>query len=216
MKTALDILSMIFLNMQTDNSSIYILNGLLYLAGMYGVFRKCGLKPWHALIPCLREIRVGEAVDLKRADVDTANRIITVDSTFSPTAKRSSSVKTAASAREIFIQDELMGCIDRINAYHRGHRSAYFFVMKDGKRVSYHLYRYHMVKASERLLGRKVTPHVLRHTHTSLLAEAGIPLDDISHRLGHSDSAVTRAVYLHVTERMKEKENERIKRLKLL
>ena len=66
MKTALDILSMIFLNMQTDNSSIYILNGLLYLAGMYGVFRKCGLKPWHALIPCLREIRVGEAVDMAK------------------------------------------------------------------------------------------------------------------------------------------------------
>ena len=33
---------------------------------MYGVFRKCGLKPWHALIPCLREIRVGEAVDMAK------------------------------------------------------------------------------------------------------------------------------------------------------
>ena len=30
----------------------------VFLFGMWGIFRKCGLTPWHALIPCLREHRV--------------------------------------------------------------------------------------------------------------------------------------------------------------
>ncbi len=39
-----------------------------------------------------------------------------------------------------------------------------------------------------------------RHTHTSLLAEAGVSLEQIMHRLGHSNDAITRNVYLHVTK----------------
>lgn len=36
-------------------------------------------------------------------------------------------------------------------------------------------------------LNRELTPHSLRHTHTSLLAEAGVGLEQIMDRLGHSD-----------------------------
>ena len=50
-----------------------------------------------------------------------------------------------------------------------------------------------------------LTPHSLRHTHTSLLAEAGVGLEEIMERLGHSDDEITRKVYLHVT-RTKKKE----------
>jgi integrase len=48
-----------------------------------------------------------------------------------------------------------------------------------------------------------LTPHSLRHTHTSLLAEADVRLETIMERLGHSDDKTTRAVYLHVTKNMK-------------
>ena len=44
---------------------LLILNALM-LFGMYGVFRKCGLTPWHALIPCLREADLGRAVGMER------------------------------------------------------------------------------------------------------------------------------------------------------
>lgn len=40
---------------------------------------------------------------------------------------------------------------------------------------------------------------MLRHTHTSLLAEAGIPLHIIQKRLGHNDESITKAIYLHIT-----------------
>jgi len=52
-------------------------------------------------------------------------------------------------------------------------------------------------------LSKDLTPHSLRHTHTSLLAEAGVGLEEIMERLGHSDDDITRKVYLHVTKDMK-------------
>ena len=52
-------------------------------------------------------------------------------------------------------------------------------------------------------LNPNITPHSLRHTHTSLLAEAGVGLEEIMDRLGHQDDDVTRKVYLHVTTTMK-------------
>lgn len=49
-------------------------------------------------------------------------------------------------------------------------------------------------------LNSELTPHSLRHTHTSLLAEAGASLEEIMQRLGHADDDTTRRVYLHVTK----------------
>ena len=52
-------------------------------------------------------------------------------------------------------------------------------------------------------LNSELTPHSLRHTHTSLLAEAKVALEQIMDRLGHSDDQITKNVYLHVTQEMK-------------
>ena len=41
-------------------------------------------------------------------------------------------------------------------------------------------------------------------------------LDAISRRLGHSDSAITKEVYLHVTEKLKKQEEEQLSKVKLL
>lgn len=52
-------------------------------------------------------------------------------------------------------------------------------------------------------LNNSLTPHSLRHTHTSLLAEAGVGLEEIMKRLGHTDYSTTRQVYLPVTKNIK-------------
>jgi integrase len=44
-------------------------------------------------------------------------------------------------------------------------------------------------------LDKAVTPHTLRHTAASWMAEAGIPMSEIAAVLGHSDSRVTEKVY---------------------
>ncbi|MCY3078557.1 site-specific integrase [Aerococcus sp. JJEM-2022b] len=41
--------------------------------------------------------------------------------------------------------------------------------------------------------------HGFRHTHCSLLFEAGVPMNDVKERLGHSDIKTTMNIYAHVT-----------------
>ena len=66
MDLLLNIISIFFLNHDlTDSSYLFILS-VLGIFGMMGIFRKCGLKPWYALIPCLREDKLGEAVGMEK------------------------------------------------------------------------------------------------------------------------------------------------------
>ncbi|KYH35381.1 tyrosine recombinase XerC [Clostridium tepidiprofundi DSM 19306] len=52
-------------------------------------------------------------------------------------------------------------------------------------------------------LGIKFNFHSLRHTHATMLLEAGANIKDIQKRLGHSKIATTMDTYSHVTEKMK-------------
>lgn len=62
-------------------------------------------------------------------------------------------------------------------------------------------------------LNQKLTPHSLRHTHTSLLAEAKVSLEQIMDRLGHADDYTTKSIYLHVTKEMKKDASKKFGRL---
>lgn len=48
-----------------------------------------------------------------------------------------------------------------------------------------------------------ITPHSLRHTYTSLMAESGVELPEIQSMLGHKNDSTTKNIYLHVTESKK-------------
>lgn len=50
-----------------------------------------------------------------------------------------------------------------------------------------------------------ITIHGLRHTHASLLFEAGASIKEVQERLGHSDINMTMNIYTHVTDTIKEK-----------
>ena len=55
----LNVLSYIFLNVGINDQWYYLIPAVLTLVGLWGVFRKCGLTPWHALIPYVRDVRLG-------------------------------------------------------------------------------------------------------------------------------------------------------------
>ena len=55
-----------FLGSETDTPWYLFVPQILFLVGMWGVFRKSGLKPWHALIPCLQEIGLGQAAGMEK------------------------------------------------------------------------------------------------------------------------------------------------------
>ncbi|AZS15316.1 tyrosine-type recombinase/integrase [Paenibacillus lutimineralis] len=58
---------------------------------------------------------------------------------------------------------------------------------------------------------KKATPHVLRHTHVSMLAEAEIDLKTVMQRVGHEDPNTTLKIYTHVTNKMKKNADEKIR-----
>ncbi|MGG1637188.1 tyrosine-type recombinase/integrase [Paenibacillus sp. NRS-1760] len=57
---------------------------------------------------------------------------------------------------------------------------------------------------------KEVTPHSFRHTHISMLTEAGVPLPIIMKRVGHDDPKTTIRIYTHVTQKMQQKTVESV------
>lgn len=166
--------------------------------------------------------RIGEAIALNDDDLDLEAREITINKTYAYTIGQLSSAKTDASHRVIFIQDELIACIKKMRNLIREeklmfrYRSNIFVPDIDGGYISYYAYAKYLKENTAAVIGRTLSPHSLRHTHTSMLAESGVPLETISRRLGHADSKITREIYLHVTEKMKDKDNEFINKVSIL
>lgn len=52
-----------------------------------------------------------------------------------------------------------------------------------------------------------------RHTHISLLAEAGASLEKIMDRVGHVDDSTTKNIYLHITKDMKKEASHKFSSL---
>ena len=44
-------------------------------------------------------------------------------------------------------------------------------------------------------MGKVVTPHNMRHTHTSMLIANGVVLETVTKRIGHKESDITYNIY---------------------
>ena len=166
----------------------------------------------------LTGLRIGEAIALRRDDVDLTARRIHVSKTYSGELHAIQTPKSAASRRDVVVQDELVPVIKGLIELADGYvvRSPLLVPGYGGGYLCIRTYQRHLESAAERSIGRKITPHALRHTMTSLFAEASVPLDVISRRLGHEDSQITRDIYLHITERQAEKDAEAVACVSLL
>ncbi|WP_233135129.1 site-specific integrase [Terribacillus sp. 7520-G] len=60
---------------------------------------------------------------------------------------------------------------------------------------------------------KNITPHSFRHTHISLLSEAGVGIKEIQQRLGHTDINTTMNIYAHMTANMEEKASQQFSKL---
>lgn len=166
-------------------------------------------------------LRIGEAIALRAEDIDVKNREIHVNKTWIITTdKVGEMTKTEAGMRDVYIQDQLLPLckeLRRVALINRMACGCDLIFQKNDKRIVYGSYTKYLKEKSIAVLGRKITPHALRHTHVSLLAaEPGITLEMISRRVGHEDSKITRNIYFHVTEKLKEKDNEMMRNIKII
>ncbi|MCI6395916.1 MAG: site-specific integrase [[Clostridium] scindens] len=170
----------------------------------------------------LSGLRVGEAIALTMSNIDFKNRYIAVRNTYDPVNHVVETPKTPTSNRDVYMQDELLKLCRRITQYmnkekmYCGYRSELFMSDINGDHLNYYSFNKYLRENAEQLLGKNVTTHFMRHTHVALMAEQRVPLDVISRRLGHSDSKITRNIYFHVTEKMRERDNQQIREIHIL
>ena len=170
----------------------------------------------------LSGLRIGEALALNEADIDFHERRIHVCKTLIRDTQTISTPKTETSTRFVSMQDELYECcLDVIKRKWKifqitGKRSDLFFPDANRNYICYDVYSKYFRENTERIIGRRLTVHALRHTHVALLAENGIPLDVISRRLGHASSNVTKDIYFHVTKQLAKQDADLIKKIKIV
>lgn len=166
-------------------------------------------------------MRIGEFTVLRETDIDFDEHAISITKTYyNPTNNivkyELLTPKTKKSVRvievDLIVINTLKSYITATKEFKMMHRKTYYdkgYIMpsKD-KYPGYPRTIKQCDKRMERLLklaglNQALTPHSLRHTHTSLLAEAGVPIEEIMDRLGHKDDKTTKQVYLHVTKTRK-------------
>ena len=170
---------------------------------------------WREVIQILTltGMRIGELIALEINDVDMAEKTISITKTLETVPDIIVPMpKTAASIREISIQkqlyDVLTAVIKRREKLLKGYgcKTDFLFFDPNGEHIGYPAFLKYIKTLSKAVIGRKITPHVLRHTYTALAAAEDVPLEVISRRLGHATSRVTEEIYYHITEKQKEKD----------
>lgn len=159
------------------------------------------------LFPALTGLRIGEALALTIDDIEERNIHITKTRDLAACGI-SDTPKTKESYRDVYIQDQLLPLVKKLKhsaLVHSMITKERFLFQDENGCLKYSTYQKLFRKASFSV-GKDLSPHSLRHTHTSLLAEKGVPLEVISRRLGHAGSDITRQVYLHITNKQKEKD----------
>lgn len=181
-------------------------------------------KHWQQLTRflALTGMRCGEALGLQVEDVDIEARAIRVKGSLSAVTGKLGATKTRKQ-REIYMQEELSQLCRSIDVARKerllrtGARSTFFFCQPNGKPLEYYAYNKYLRNLAKKVLDREheTTTHIMRHTHVALMAASGVSLEAISRRLGHADSKITKQVYFHVTEQMKERDNAEFEKVKL-
>lgn len=154
-------------------------------------------------------LRLGEALALTWADVDTAAALVTVRGTLvlDHGHRRVNPPKSADSQRTIAIPRETADALEeqrrlqaawRQYAGRRWRETGFVFTGNTGSSMP-HATPAKALRVWCMELGLpRMTPHDLRHLHASLLISAGVPVTAVSARLGHASPDTTLRVYAHV------------------
>lgn len=159
-------------------------------------------------------MRKSEALALQWKDIDFINKKISITKTISMDENDqqyvSNTPKTINSIRTISVDEET---IKQLMVWKSMQKESYFqlginttnedqFIFTDTQNRLYKPQRVNdwLNYLIDKYELPRITPHNLRHTHVSLLLEAGVPIKEVSERVGHKDSKITMEIYAHISE----------------
>jgi integrase len=171
--------------------------------------------------------RSGELCALKWADINFEENSIRVSKNLGGNNRkkyRLDTPKTDKSARVVSIDDSIMHMLsqhqlqqaerksEEMKLYTDYHNKDFVFRRYDGYPYNPATIYQRMLKLLKKTnINKKATPHIFRHTHISMLAEAGVDLITIMNRVGHENEKTTLSIYTHVTKKMMLNADKKIK-----
>ena len=185
-------------------------------------------KEWFYLL-AFSGMRVGELCALKWTDVNFEENTIRITKTLDMPDHnmrkfKLTPPKTMAAIRTIDIDESILAMLKShkvlqakiklgtrkgIVDYHDGN---FVFCRDNGYPFSSRIIYDRIIRLIKKTSITKIEgPHILRHTHITMLTEAKVDLKTIMDRVGHEDSKTTMDIYTHVTEKMKEDATVKIK-----
>lgn len=159
-------------------------------------------------------LRIGEACALEWSDIDLINGTINIDKTYSKSIRRLSTTKSKSGTRLISIDQ---ATVNMLKLYQVRQRQFFHEVGGKAPKVVFATptRKYQNTAIRQDALDRRLkeigcprfTFHAFRHTHASLLLNAGISYKELQYRLGHATLAMTMDIYSHLS---KDKEKEAV------
>ncbi|MGT2916093.1 site-specific integrase [Streptococcus dysgalactiae] len=150
--------------------------------------------------------RFGEVVALEWSDIDLENGTISITKNYSRLLKLIGTPKSKAGVRVISIDKKT---INLLRLYKNRQRQLF---IETGAYVSAVVFatptkEYQNMATRQESLDRRIaeiaiprfTFHAFRHTHASLLLNAGISYKELQYRLGHATLAMTMDIYSHLS-----------------
>ena len=155
-------------------------------------------------------LRIRECLALEWSDIDLQNGSISVTKTLN-TLKEITSPKSKSSIREISLDTKTVlllrlykarqGQIGReIGVTYERVFSDSFDNYREAGALRFRLEKHLKLAGCPRL-----SFHAFRHTHASIVLNAGLPYKDIQTRLGHSKISMTMDIYSHLSKENKKK-----------
>lgn len=171
-------------------------------------------------------IRKGEALALTWNDVDLKSKQLTINKTASLNERNkvvATSPKTPSSNRIISLDTKTIEILEQWKKDQRKYLLAHgqnalqpnqlVFASKNNNYIA--LTRFNNILA--RICAVHDLPHLnihgFRHTHCSLLFEAGLSVKEVQDRLGHADVQTTLNIYTHVTKKQKRYSSRKVFKL---
>lgn len=163
--------------------------------------------------------RIGEALSLDWSDIDFENKTVSISKTLSQTkyGYKVSSPKTETSVSKVSLDEETLSVLKRWSIQQRAvmlqlgiTNPTMVFCGMYKEIITHHAIYARMINITKKAGVPFYGIHVTRHTHASMLLDAGANMKEVQDRLRHTKISMTMDTYGHLSKETKEKTVEKL------